>query len=486
MLEPLVAHLEAAWATLRLADLVDIAVVSIFAYGVIRWFQSTRSRLVVSGFLTLVGLYFAARLLEMHLTLALLQAGITVVVVAIVVIFQNEIRRGFERVALASRFGSARASAAADEDVDIIIEAVATMAHQKTGALIVLRGREPLERHLTGGVVLNGKLSEPLIYSIFDASSAGHDGAMIYEDGLVTRFAAHLPLSVEIQGDERFGTRHTAALGLSERCDALVIVVSEERGSISVAQDGRLTDMGSAAELKRRINDFVMRVSPEPSVGRLRRALTGGLGLKALSVAVAVTAWIVALGYRSDTAVRTLSVPIVLENVPAGYSVENPSPFEVRVALSGPRRALERLTGSDVAIRLDVSRLKPGLQRATISTSEVEVPSGFVVQHIDPSTVRFRAERTVTRSVRVHPSTVGRLPAGITLKRIRVEPDRVELVIPQSKVGSIETIPTEPVALDELAQSTTVERTLLPPEGTTLAAGEPRKAAVSIDIAAGP
>jgi diadenylate cyclase len=485
MLEPFEAYLEAAWATLRLADLVDIAVVSVFVYGVIRWFRSARSRLVVNGFLTLVGLYLAARLLEMHLTLALFQAGITVVVVALVVIFQNEIRRVVERVALASRFGSARATAAADGDVDTIIETVATMAHHKTGALVVLRGREPLERHLTGGVVLNGKLSEPLLYSIFDASSPGHDGAMIYEDGLVTRFAAHLPLSVEIQGDEHFGTRHTAALGLSERCDALVIVVSEERGTISVAQDGRLVELAAVAELKRRINDFMIRISPERRVGHLKRVLTSGLGLKALSVVIAAVAWGIALGYRSETAVRTLSVPIVLENVPAGWSVDNPSPFEVRVALSGPKRDVERVTEGDVTISLDASRVKQGLQQTAISSSEVDAPSGLVVQHIEPSTVRFRAERTVTRRVRVHSSMVGSLPAGRTLQSISVEPDHVEVVVPRSKSGSIHSIPTEPVVLDELRQSTKIERILLPPEGTTLAPGEPRTAAVRIDIGVG-
>ncbi len=104
------------------------------------------------------------------------------------------------------------------------------MAASKTGALIVVKGKEPLERHLNGGVALTGRVSMPLLFSIFDSHTPGHDGAVIIEADRVTQFAAHLPISKNTAQIKGRGTRHSAAFGLSERSDALTIVASEERG----------------------------------------------------------------------------------------------------------------------------------------------------------------------------------------------------------------------------------------------------------------
>src|SRR5262249_56151173 len=108
------------------------------------------------------------------------------------------------------------------------------------GALFVLPRPEPIEGHVGGAIPLGGRISEPLLLSIFDASSPGHDGAVILRGSQLERFAVHLPLSVNRAALGAGGTRHAAALGLSERCDATCIVVSEERGTVSVARDGAI------------------------------------------------------------------------------------------------------------------------------------------------------------------------------------------------------------------------------------------------------
>src|SRR5919106_5454924 len=118
--------------------------------------------------------------------------------------------------------------------VDTLTEATAHMASLKTGALIAIRGREPWASQIHGGIELGGAVSAPLLYSIFNPDTPGHDGAVLIEDDRLTRFAAHLPLAEELPEVSRYGgTRHAAAVGLSQECDALVIVVSEERGTIS-------------------------------------------------------------------------------------------------------------------------------------------------------------------------------------------------------------------------------------------------------------
>ena len=113
----------------------------------------------------------------------------------------------------------------------------------------MLPQREPIESHVEGGIALDGRLSEPLLLSLFDPSSPGHDGAVILRGAQIERFAVHLPLSVNRAALGPGGTRHAAALGLSERCDAICIVVSEERGTVSVARDGLLRVLARPQDL---------------------------------------------------------------------------------------------------------------------------------------------------------------------------------------------------------------------------------------------
>src|SRR5699024_8867990 len=126
---------------------------------------------------------------------------------------------------------------------DIIAEAASKMADEKTGALIVIRGNDQWDRHIHGGIKLEGEISLPFLLSIFNPESPGHDGAVLLEDHEITRFGVHLPLSTNLNRQLTSGTRHAAALGMSEHCDALVVVVSEERGVISVAQAGHLFEV---------------------------------------------------------------------------------------------------------------------------------------------------------------------------------------------------------------------------------------------------
>jgi DNA integrity scanning protein DisA with diadenylate cyclase activity len=146
-----------------------------------------------------------------------------------------------------------------------LVRTVDDLAKEKTGALIVIRGNDPLERHMNGGIPLDGQLSEPLLRSIFDSHSPGHDGAVLIEQNRVTRFAVHLPLSKDLQQLAHVGTRHSAALGLAELADALCLVVSEERGTVSTAENGRLRKMDTLQELGAVIQRFLeTKFPPEP------------------------------------------------------------------------------------------------------------------------------------------------------------------------------------------------------------------------------
>ncbi|MEK7120286.1 MAG: DNA integrity scanning protein DisA nucleotide-binding domain protein, partial [Patescibacteria group bacterium] len=153
-----------------------------------------------------------------------------------VIIFQKEIRRLLEIIGV---WGIQRKmTVPADLTLLSVSEAARYFVSHKIGSLIVFPGQEPLERFLEGGTDLNGEVSTALLTSIFDDSSPGHDGAVIIKGNKLKKFAVHLPLGENIEAVKNFGTRHRAALGLAEKTDALCVVTSEEKGTISVARDG--------------------------------------------------------------------------------------------------------------------------------------------------------------------------------------------------------------------------------------------------------
>jgi len=219
-------------------DLVDIATVGVLLFLAIRFVRRTRGRRALTGLTLLGGVYLLARALDLQLTASLFQGFFAVLVLVFVVVFQEDLRRLFEQLGSLRRRGS-RDRRGVDVS-DVIVRAVARLAATRTGALIVLPQREPIESHVEGGIPIDGRLSEPLLLSIFDASSPGHDGAVVLRGAWIERFAVHLPLSVNRAALGPGGTRHAAALGISERCDAICVVVSEERGTVSVARDGAL------------------------------------------------------------------------------------------------------------------------------------------------------------------------------------------------------------------------------------------------------
>jgi len=280
----------------RPADMMDMAVVALLIYALLVWFKKTRTAFVVMGLLVLMGVYLAARVLGMYMTTLIFKGFFAIFIIAVVVIFQEELRSIFERIAVWS-FARPR-TAAPPQEPDILARALSDLARDRVGALIVMRGRDPLDRHMEGGWDLHGELSEALIESIFDSHSLGHDGAMVIEAGRVTHFGVHLPLSKDFSKITHMGLRHTAALGLCERTDALCLVVSQERGVISVGRRGSLTAIENLQDLHRLLEDFLREIAPRTPKQSLLTFVTHNTREKALAVGMSVLLWWFFVGHR--------------------------------------------------------------------------------------------------------------------------------------------------------------------------------------------
>lgn len=385
-----IPHLDDFLRNFRFVDALDIAVIAVILYAGLVWFKQTASRGVVVGVTVLTVLYFVARTFDMYLTSLVFHTGFAVLVVVLVVLFQEEIRRAFERIA---EWGTLRElrprTTAFVEDVDSLVESVFSLAAQKTGALIVLTGKEPLKRHLDGGIELYGRMSKPIFYSIFDSSSAGHDGAVILERDRIQKFGVHLPISKNHREIRGRGTRHSAALGISELSDALTIVVSEERGVVSVAERGKLIEVPNAANLKGRVEKFLEDRFPQKLEETWRRFVTRDIRWKLLSIALAVVAWIV-LAFSVERVQTSVVVPIEYRNMPELVEVTDSTPADALVTLSGSERAFRLLDRRELKISIDLAPAKDGSEVIPIRPEDVRVPVNLSVDRIQPSEIRVQ------------------------------------------------------------------------------------------------
>jgi len=362
-------------------DLVDITLVAIFGWLAIGYFRRTRARTALAGLAILAAVYFVARNLDLRLTAALFQAFFTVVVIVLIVVFQEDLRRVFERI------GSWRRGSDHDpgetEVLDLLVRAVSRLAASRTGALIVLPGQEPLDRHVEGGVVLGGRLSEPLLLSIFDASSPGHDGAVVLRGPVLERFAVHLPLSSNHEALGVGGTRHAAALGLAERCDAICIAVSEERGTVSVARDGAIRTLARPEDLATEV-----RSTFDPQVDE-HKWWQGRSGRDAVLAAIgALALWMVVVP-GSDMAERSVQATVEVMNLPPGQVLEWVEPDSVTVTLRGLRRDLLLAERTEVSVRIDADLARFGRRTFTISAEDVRKSDLLSVVEVNPETVRI-------------------------------------------------------------------------------------------------
>ena len=278
------------------ADILDMVLVGALVYGLLLWFKRTRAAFVALGLLLLVGVYVVALVAKMYMTIHIFQGFFAVFIVAVIIIFQEELRSMFERLAVWSLTGGVLKTAPTHRQVEILVSSLGDLAREHIGALMVLRGLDPLDRHVQGGWDLNGDLSEALIKSIFDSHSLGHDGAFIVEEGRVSRFGAQLPLSKDFSKITNLGTRHSAALGLSERCDAMCLVVSEETGKISFALRGDLVAVQDLEELQDGIEIFLTKHLPKTPRNRIYHFLTENMREKMIATAVAILLWVVFVG----------------------------------------------------------------------------------------------------------------------------------------------------------------------------------------------
>jgi uncharacterized protein (TIGR00159 family) len=239
-------------------DILDILLVAFIVYELLRFIRGTHAVQIALGGMILVVLYWVSTLFNLQTVNWLLRTFLPFLMFGVIVIFQSEIRKALAHLGRAPFFGT-QAQRQKTEVVDEVVLAATTLSSQRTGAIVALEREIGLRSYIETGITLDAELTYDLLVNIFHPATPLHDGAVIVQGNRVAAAACFLPLTVNPELSRTLGSRHRAAIGLSEDTDAVAVVVSEETGAISLVEDGQ-----------------IRRGLDGPA---LRRALLGSLGL---------------------------------------------------------------------------------------------------------------------------------------------------------------------------------------------------------------
>lgn len=368
---------------------MDIAVVSIALYLVILFIKQTKSYFLIGVTLLVALVSVLSQNLELSLTRTILQPLSTLIFIIIAIVFQREIRRFFKWIAtghsnILSFSSKTQISKGASGE---LAEALLYMSAKKIGGIVVFTGKQELDDIIEGGQRLGGEITKEIILSIFDTSSAGHDGAVIIDNDSIKQFGVHLPLAREYSDYRKVGTRHRASAGITEDTDAIAFAVSEERGTITVFKDGKGEIMRDEEELRDYLKTLTGEIEDERT-NFWKYFFFGNIGAKAVAVGVTLIIWLFVF-VQSGVTRKEYTVPISYQLIPATLELDSRSGAkEIQIILEGKTRDIALVDASKLEARIDAKDFTPGARRIEITRAMLlNIPSFVNVITIDPNSI---------------------------------------------------------------------------------------------------
>jgi diadenylate cyclase len=406
---------------------LDLLLVTISFYIFLRLIQRSQVSLLLRGQLVLMILLFAAFILLPLPTFDwILLVILLILIVATPVIFQPELRRFFERIGRNIGISRQVRQTATEAMLPRLVRAVETMAANHTGALIALESQRTLQEVIETGVIIEGQVTSELLQAIFYPENPLHDGAVVLREDRIVAASCVLPLTERIlPGRRRLGTRHRAAVGLSENSDALVIVVSEETGTISVAHHSQLYRPLDGAKLREQLYHFYTPGESGRSAPSVRTLVSQGLsyflgqssktnqvknsprtalvrlGFLVLAFLLALTAWLF-VTERNNPSRQALveGIPLRAEDMPAGLALTSPLPETVSAVVKTTDNVLANLRPSSFQALVYLTNLSPGLYSLPVQV-QTGTPQVLVLS-VDPAVVDVELAPLITRTMTVN------------------------------------------------------------------------------------
>jgi len=445
---------------MRIQDIADILIMTFLVYQLYTWFRKTRALQVVIGLGFLIVLYLVTKNFGLFMTSWILQELGTVIFVLIIVVFQGEIRQALYRFSLLRNFFDTNVGAL-PLNLPELAATIFSLAQRRTGALIVFERQEKLDDQLLHGVRLDSLVSGQLIGSIFEDGGPLHDGAVIISNGRITEASCHLPLSASGDLPQHMGTRHRAALGLAERSDALIVVVSEERGEVTLVAGGEFTPVPSAEMLVSLLTRQLDFSPPKVAGFSIRQRLIHNFVPKLVTLLLVFASWLVITAREGG--LQTVTAQVKFHGLPENLVLKADAPEEVEMQLKALSTLFPVSGKLEVAADIDLSKIREGVNSIPLDSKAFQLPLGVSVVRVTPATLKVVAEKKGYRELPVTLRKTGRLPRGIRIKTMAVEPARVTVVGPESELALLSQVETEPLDLAAIQRSQTIDVKLVLP-----------------------
>ena len=367
-------------------DLIDILFLSLVTYQLYVWFKETRALRVIIGLVALGGIYSVAKSWDLLLTTWVFQILWQVLIILLLILFQSEIRQVLEKVS-PLRYLRSRRRATKKSFVNDLSHVAFDLAAEKTGALIVLTRDDNPSEFCHGGQSIMALPDPALIKSIFNRNSPAHDGAVVISRDRINQMGCILPLSEKEDLPEQFGTRHRAALGLSEVSDAVCIVVSEERSEVSTVVGGQISSWQDPDELAEKLTEWIG--GPEIRVPALNQffkdTLLQNWKTKLGALVLVTIAWFI-LAVQQEVKIN-IAAPVRYSNLPGELTVDRDSTSNISLTLSGRSHRIDELKNHDIHVTVDLNKLAVGEHSIKISRKNLDLPSGIKVDRINPEDI---------------------------------------------------------------------------------------------------
>ena len=468
--------------------LFDISLLTIILYSLYKTLRMTGTWKIVIGLTSAGILASIARFFDLQGIDWLFSNFSHIIIIVLVIIFQPEIRKIFERSMIIDLVNKTlfpffrRQDKQQISTAELLSKIVFELAARKWGGLIVIPGKQSLKGHIKGGTKADASLSLSLLLSIFDDSSPGHDGAVLVEKGKISRFGVHLPLSSSNKLDENYGTRHHAAMGLSENSDALILLVSEERGTVSYFKNAKMKRIPKQEDVIEIINTHLTGGALKPSgMAWYKRFLVTSSEVVACLM-VAVLFWTTLVHPKTEIKERLYTVPIEYTKTDKNIQVIQ-GQREAKILLAGPETLLNRVNPLSLQIKVDLQNFTLGRHDINITSEHIEIPRNVKIVQIQPERLSLDLQYYVVREAKIRPQLLGSLPTGSQLTSMTVTPDTLSVIDKRkSKEESEIIVTTTPIYLDNIQRSTTVYCKIILPKDIQLENNKLTDAAVGFII----
>lgn len=405
----------------------------------------------------------------------LVRGVLLIMLVATPVILQPELRRILERIGRTAGLGRAVRQTTAETVLPRLLRSVESLAATRTGALIVLEGNESVQQVIDTGISMDSQLSQELLQTIFFDKTPLHDGAVVLRGDQIVAASCVLPLTEQrLPSYRRLGTRHRSAVGMSERSDALVIVVSEETGHISAAHGGKLQQRLDSPKLRQTLYDFYrgeLTAAPTPSLwsivkkgaGAVRqqtiklnlRQLGKGLLVAGLTAVLTITTWSYVIEQTNPTARPDISnIPLRLESVPDGMAIVGTPPTAVSAVVQTTAEQQADLDADSFQAVISLADLPPGLHKLPVVVNSAISPLQIV--SVQPSSINVELAAIISKTMTVNVVVQDAETVSVAYElssRPLVSPEEVTITGPEPLVNKVAQVQA---ALSVLNATTTV------------------------------